>query len=469
MAKSFYINTAAADPAQAFVQSKESPTAAALPQFRLGDLENVKIYLVDGKGSFDADSGSGSVTVKFGLGNKAAEPTSGTYTLTDGVDTTTPIAFDASASTLQTALNALNTNAGPFSDTVVVTGAFPDFKIKWDTVGAVAILAGGTGGNLLLPVSGIGFSEITTGDVSTREIQSVHFAQTPVVYQATWTPITNGWEATVSFATYELADFLGGAESADIWFEIEITDASGNRVTRSQAKTIVHGEVVSDQALQPVGLASYLTAAEARAAFAQNRSAATGLTGGGATKLDGIATASGAAAVGWLVAVEIADVVSFYELRAGTTAESSPDSIRPDDYATTTNEVFWQLLTVTSSIDIDSTEVLPTITAAGNQNVDIGAFSIYTATVTVTDTYDATPFTHTLTLPTGNAEQGDTIRLRLALPASVDAIIEVRNATAGGTLLTTFTPENNTDALNASGVYVYNGTAWEEIAAGWVD
>ena len=177
MAKSFYINTAAADPAQAFVQSKESPTAAALPQFRLGDLENVKIYLVDGKGSFDADSGSGSVTVKFGLGNKAAEPTSGTYTLTDGVDTTTPIAFDASASTLQTALNALNTNAGPFSDTVVVTGAFPDFKIKWDTVGAVAILAGGTGGNLLLPVSGIGFSEITTG-----EIQSVHFAQTPVVY-----------------------------------------------------------------------------------------------------------------------------------------------------------------------------------------------------------------------------------------------------------------------------------------------
>lgn len=467
MAKEFFINTSAVDPAQAFVRSKESPTATALPQFRLGDLETVKIYLVDGQGGYDANSGSGSLSVKFGLGNKAAEPTGGTYTLTDGTDTTSAIAYNASASTVQTALNALNTNAGPFSDTVVVTGTFPDFKVKWDSVGAVAILDVGTAGNLLTPAAGIGFSEITAGDGSTREEQSIHFAQTPVVYQATWTPITDGWEAQVSFATYELADFLAGAESADIWFEVEITDGAGDRVTRAQAKTVVHGEVISNEALKPVDLASYLTAAETRAQFVHNRSAVTGLTGGGSTNLDGIATASGAASVGWMVAVEIGDDVSFYELRSGTTAESSPDVIRPDDYAASTNEVFWQLLS--TAANIDHSETLTTITAGGNQNIDVDKYSVYTACVTVTDTYDASAFTHTITIQTTNAEQGDIVNVRLSMPASVDPTIEIRNATAGGTLLTTFQSENNTDSLPASGLYMYNGTAWKEISAGWID
>jgi len=467
MAKEFFINTSAQDPAAAFVQSKESPQATALPQFRLGDLETVKIYLVDGKGSFDADSGSGSLTVKFGLGNKAAEPTGGTFTLTDGTDTTSALAYNATATEIQTALNLLNSSTGPFADTVVVTGTFPDFKVKWDTNGAVAILAVGTAGNLLTPASGIGLAEVTAGDGSTREEQSIHFAQTPVVYQATWTPITDGWEAQVTFATFELADYLSGSESADIWFEVEITDGSGDRVTRAQAKTTVHGEVISNEALQPVALGTQLTAEEIRAAFVHNRSAVTGLTGGTSSDLDGIATASGAATVGWMVAIEIGDKVSFYELRSGTTAESSPDVIRPDDYAASTNEVFWQLLSTDSNID--HSEVLTTITAGGNQNVDIDVYSIHTVCATITDTYDATAFTHTITLQTTNAEQGDVINVRLSMPASVDPTIEIRNATAGGTLLTTFQSENNTDSLPAAGLYMYDGSAWKEIAAHWID
>ncbi len=46
------------------------------------------------------------------------------------------------------------------------------------------------------------------------------------------------------------------------------------------------------------------------------------------------------------------DVFRFYELIAGTTAESSPDIIRPDDYDGTTNQKIWSLAEITvSTID----------------------------------------------------------------------------------------------------------------------
>ncbi len=73
----------------------------------------------------------------------------------------------------------------------------------------------------------------------------------------------------------------------------------------------------------------------------QNRSALVGLTGGGATKLDGLTTVG--VAVGKLVAVTIAGATYFYQLVAGTTAEASPSIIRPDDYAGGTNEKIWKL------------------------------------------------------------------------------------------------------------------------------
>jgi hypothetical protein len=68
----------------------------------------------------------------------------------------------------------------------------------------------------------------------------------------------------------------------------------------------------------------------------------TGLTGGTATDLDSIAT------TGLTVATTVAAVfttgqgISFYVLTSGTDAESSPNVIRPDDYAASTNEKVWK-------------------------------------------------------------------------------------------------------------------------------
>lgn len=65
-----------------------------------------------------------------------------------------------------------------------------------------------------------------------------------------------------------------------------------------------------------------------------------------ATTLDAIATVD--LEVGLLAHFANASILYTYQLTAGTDAESSPDVIRPDDYATTTNEKVWKLIAASS-------------------------------------------------------------------------------------------------------------------------
>lgn len=70
--------------------------------------------------------------------------------------------------------------------------------------------------------------------------------------------------------------------------------------------------------------------------------AITGLTGGGATKLDGLVT-DGKADL--FVVLRISSEIQDWILTAGTTAEDADNGIvRPDDYAATTNEQVWKRL-----------------------------------------------------------------------------------------------------------------------------
>lgn len=69
----------------------------------------------------------------------------------------------------------------------------------------------------------------------------------------------------------------------------------------------------------------------------------TSLTGGTSADLDAVPTV--AVAVGKVVMFKDADssdLMRVYQLTAGTDAESAPTVIRPDDYATTTNEKVWK-------------------------------------------------------------------------------------------------------------------------------
>lgn len=71
----------------------------------------------------------------------------------------------------------------------------------------------------------------------------------------------------------------------------------------------------------------------------------TGLTGGGATNLDGQATAGGVEDPGHTVLLNISSVAQIWQLQAGTDAEDVAGGVvRPDDYNASTNAVIWRRL-----------------------------------------------------------------------------------------------------------------------------
>jgi len=116
----------------------------------------------------------------------------------------------------------------------------------------------------------------------------------------------------------------------------------------------------------------------------------TGLTGGGATKLDGIVTED--VDVGIVVAITIDNNTSIYRLLAGTTAENSPFFIRPDDYAGGTNEKVWRLMSLTCNafiargvIRVLAPDGLAIVTSFATDGSGIFSGTLTIATPTETD------------------------------------------------------------------------------------
>jgi hypothetical protein len=199
----------------------------------------------------------------------------------------------------------------------------------------------------LTPTSGVVISEEQAGDGSTIEWQSIRLAQNPLVLQDTWTPITSpyaGWQAKFAINTYDILAYLL-AGSTTITMELELTDPDGDRRTIYQDTVTLLEEAIDGAAFTPQPQSSYYTVTEAQSRYVLNRSDITGLTGGTASDLDSIATAAGAISAGTCVAIFVAKSFPVYRLRAGTDAEASPNIIRPDDYAGTTNEFVWELQT----------------------------------------------------------------------------------------------------------------------------
>jgi hypothetical protein len=99
----------------------------------------------------------------------------------------------------------------------------------------------------------------------------------------------------------------------------------------------------------------------------------TGLTGGGSSNLDGVVTVGQGVGQLWNVVVG-GDKVYHYQLQAGTSSENSPFVIRPDDYASSTNEKIFVLLgiygvTVKTNQTVIGVEAAPLLTTGGDNTV----------------------------------------------------------------------------------------------------
>ena len=153
------------------------------PSAIYGDEPSVSVRIVEGNGNNSSlpwkDVDLTGQTIRLGIGKPAGTPTSGAFTLSYEGDTTSDLAYNASASDVETALDALASVTSAGGVTVTSFGG-SGYKVEFNSAGSrTAITADVTG---LSPTTTETIEETVAGDGSTQEIQVITFEQTRAAY-----------------------------------------------------------------------------------------------------------------------------------------------------------------------------------------------------------------------------------------------------------------------------------------------
>jgi hypothetical protein len=247
----------------------------SLPEFVLGDSREIDIYVVNGAGAYQDYSGSTAYDVTAAIGNAGAIPTSGTFTLTYGADTTAALAYNATSAAVETALNALAsvTSAGGL-DVIGTTGGF---RITFRSVGTRTDITGD--GGELYPQSSVFAMNAEPGDGSTRCIQLLRIRQSVVAYCDAWTQILDpddgvtpiGWRGIIDTNTVEAALALGDlASTASLELEVQLVRGSDSMTsTILQQSITLRNDLIDPSTLTTVNLPTYLTPTAGDARYCQ--------------------------------------------------------------------------------------------------------------------------------------------------------------------------------------------------------
>lgn len=164
------------------ISAFDSTVQGNIPGFVFGDSTPVSVRLVEPSGvqarpwkEIDLTGQS----VRIGIGIPGASPTAGTYTLTYGGDTTAALAYNATATQIAAALNALPsiTSAGG----ITITSTANAFKVIFESNGARTALTADTGS--LSPTSGAYISTVLEGANDAAAIYLVKLEAMPAAYE----------------------------------------------------------------------------------------------------------------------------------------------------------------------------------------------------------------------------------------------------------------------------------------------
>lgn len=168
--------------------SSSSFVSAPTPVFYAGDTLPLELHLVAGAGvarvPYEIPFPAGA-TIKVAVGTVATAPTGGQWRLSVSSTETADLAYNASASAVQTALNALSAVSTAGGVTVSTLGG--GYSITWNTVGTKPPILAGS--DTLTPASYESILTLQPGDVSTREIIFVELRQTPLALTTTFSTI----------------------------------------------------------------------------------------------------------------------------------------------------------------------------------------------------------------------------------------------------------------------------------------
>ena len=163
------------------VSSFSSTVHGPPPSFIFGDSTPVSVRLVEPSGVNARPWREIDLTdqlVRVGIGAPGSTPTAGTYTLTYGANTTTALAYNATAAQVSAALNLLASiiSAGG----VTVTAATNSFKVIFTSVGVRTALTADVAA--ISPTSSAYISTVLAGSVSARAIYLFKLEAQPAAY-----------------------------------------------------------------------------------------------------------------------------------------------------------------------------------------------------------------------------------------------------------------------------------------------
>ncbi len=200
--------------------------------------------------------------------------------------------------------------------------------------------------------------------------------------------IANGWSFDLSLATAELLAALpDGSAPLLVNFELIVTGPDGFPKTWYRAPASIQSRLYDPANPSPTPGETYPTFAQMLRGNVRNIPAIVGLLGGGASKLDGLATINGAAAAGDKVLVYLPttkDLLLFEGVAAAPPAESAYAVIADDQPAA----FYWQLIAhlgrdgrpVAYNSDQAAYHAITVTGAAGLEQLGVGAaFNIPTA------------------------------------------------------------------------------------------
>lgn len=222
MARDLFINTVTGSLETAVVVGVNRPNQhVPLREIVAGTTEEYNLYLVDENGDYDSRSGDESTDIEVAISPRNATASSGTFTISDGVDTSDAIPFSASAQVVEVILNAMNDGDGADSDLCdVVKLNDGQWLVTWRTAGDRTALTGLSVD--LTPESVVNVSESIGGSGTVREQQIIEINRQPAIFQDTWSTITNGFNATLAANTGRLQQAIGYAPHLDAYFEVRV-------------------------------------------------------------------------------------------------------------------------------------------------------------------------------------------------------------------------------------------------------
>lgn len=185
-----------------------------------------------------------------------------------------------------------------------------------------------------------GTPTITLGIKQAEKFDAQFFAETS---DWTWNSTDHCYEGEISLTSTVLRDaILDNADASDDELVIESNIELQYYLDATPAKVVKHEGYLSATVQNCVIRGDEDDVIESGSVYRRYLSSVTGLTGGGATNLDG-ALSPTAVNVGSIVELYISSVPQLWRLFSGTDAENSAAGVvRPDNFHATTNPVVWK-------------------------------------------------------------------------------------------------------------------------------